>query len=178
MMFGGPPMMSAPTFAPTYPPGGYGQPAFVNQPMAPSYPGGMAAAPQAAPPSVPAVPAAPRQPIFRGKRPDDPDPVARPTLADRKPAPLVMPTPEQLGIDASRLAVGGADWTAAHRRLQQLGVTCFHLETLPDGGCRFVCMLPTGTQSRLHRVEVQAATEAEAVCLALDDAEQWAGQKK
>ena len=89
-----------------------------------------------------------------------------------------MPSPEQLGVDDARSAAGdGPDWTLFHRRLDQLGACSIHLDKLPAGGCRFTCLLPTGRRDRFHRVESQAATEAEAVQLALDDAEKWVGGK-
>ena len=85
-----------------------------------------------------------------------------------------MPAPEQLGVATSSSA--GTDWAEAHRRLDRLGAN-FHLEKLTQGGCRFSCWLPTGQPDRPHRVEAQAATEAAAVNLALDEAERWAGGK-
>ncbi|MCI0456012.1 MAG: hypothetical protein L0Z62_03410 [Gemmataceae bacterium] len=75
-----------------------------------------------------------------------------------------------------RADTGSLDWTAVHRRLDLLGATCLHLEKLPQGGCRFTCLLPTTQPSRNHRIETQAASEAEAVRLALQKAEEWAGQ--
>jgi hypothetical protein len=70
------------------------------------------------------------------------------------------------------------DWTAVHRRFDLLGVTCLHLEKLPQGGCRFTCLLPTVQADRSHRIETQAASEAEAVHLALQRAEDWARRRQ
>jgi hypothetical protein len=82
-----------------------------------------------------------------------------------------MPTPEQLGV--ARAAESGVDWDAARRRLRDVGAVCFQLDHTPQGACRFTCLLPTGETGRNHRVEVEAATEAEAVRLALERAEHW-----
>jgi hypothetical protein len=46
---------------------------------------------------------------------------------------------------------------------------------LPQGGYRFTCLLPTGRPERSHRVEVTAPTRDEAVGLALEKSEEWAG---
>jgi hypothetical protein len=64
-----------------------------------------------------------------------------------------------------------------HRRLDNLGVLCFNLDKGAPGGCRFTCLLPTAQQGRSHRIETRAATEAEAVRLAVAEAERWAGRK-
>jgi hypothetical protein len=89
-----------------------------------------------------------------------------------------MPTPEQLGLAPVRpaAAVADTDWAAVHRRLDRLGATCFHLEKA-TGGTRITCLLPTAQAGRSHRVEAQAASEGDAVRLALDQAEEWARQK-
>jgi hypothetical protein len=85
-----------------------------------------------------------------------------------------MPTPEQLGIvRASAADRGDLDWTAAHRQLESLGAIGFRFEKLETGGCRFACLLPTRQPSLTHRVEAEAATAAEAVNLALAQAEKW-----
>jgi hypothetical protein len=87
-----------------------------------------------------------------------------------------MPSPEQLGVVRAKPAAGdGVDWTAARRRLERLGATCFHLEKLAPNGYRFTCLLPTAQTGRAHHVEAVAATEAEAVRLALEKSEEWAG---
>lgn len=85
-----------------------------------------------------------------------------------------MPSPEELGIarPPTPQTSGDGQWEAAHRRLRQLGAICYRLDRLPQG-YRFTCLLPTASETRSHRVEAQAATEAEAVLLVLDQAEQW-----
>lgn len=89
-----------------------------------------------------------------------------------------MPTPEELGVSCGPTDGSALDWTIARRRLDSLGAACFQLEKLSSGGYRFTCLLLTGQPNRTHRVEAQAATEAEAVRLVLERAERWAGQKK
>ena len=98
--------------------------------------------------------------------PEEPTPPAR-------PAPLVLPSPAELGVSRPVVAPE-IDWSLVHRRMQSLGSVCFHMEKLPQGGYRFLCLLPTSQTDRTHRIEVEAATEAEAVRLALEQAELWA----
>jgi hypothetical protein len=88
-----------------------------------------------------------------------------------------MPTPDQLGVTCARPSGAEADWTAARRRLEALGASCFQLEKLSPAGYRFVCLLPTALPGRTHRVQAEAITEAEAVRLTLERAEQWAAKK-
>jgi hypothetical protein len=66
------------------------------------------------------------------------------------------------------------DWATVHSRLNALGATCFHLEKLAQGGCRIACLLPTNQQDHRHRIEAQAANEAEAIQLTLSRAEDFA----
>jgi hypothetical protein len=84
-----------------------------------------------------------------------------------------MPSPEALGIAAPQQALpASVDWAAVHNQLDRIGATCFHLERTQDG-CRLTCLLPARESGRLHRIEAQAASEAEVVRLALAQAEQW-----
>lgn len=99
--------------------------------------------------------------------PDEPAEPAR--TAAPAPALLRLPTPEQLGVAVT----AAADWSAAHRRFEQMGAVCFRLEKLAHGGCRVSCVLPTTQPDLSHRVEAEASSEAEAVRLALDKAEEW-----
>ena len=111
---------------------------------------------------------APPKPVVRGQAPDDYVPPA-------KPAPIAMPSPEQLGV-AARSADGGCDWTAIHRRMQDLGVTSFQMDR-PDGDIyQFTCLLPTAEAGRTHRIEGRGATQAEAVRRALAEAQRWREQ--
>jgi hypothetical protein len=81
-----------------------------------------------------------------------------------------------LGISAVRPAAD-TDWTAALHRLDQLGATSIHRDKLPQGGCRLSCLLPTGQPGRTHRIDAQAASDAEALRLALEKAEEWARRR-
>ena len=69
------------------------------------------------------------------------------------------------------------DWSAAHRRLNDLGAKCFHVDQLPNGDCRVICLLPTTEQGKTHRVEAQAGSEAAALALALERVETWARRR-
>jgi hypothetical protein len=157
-MIGGPPIMQVPQFAPQ-------QPMVAAPPRFPT--GQVAGAPGPAP-----QPAAPHQPLpppstVRSQAPDEP-------AERRPPTPLVLPSPEQLGIKAVPTAYIRIDWTETHRRLDQLGVTCFHVDKLPNGGCKVICLLPSGQPGHSRRFEADAANQAEALQLVLDQAEQWA----
>ncbi len=113
----------------------------------------------------------PPRPLVRAKGEDAP-PVTRP------PARLAIPSPQQLGIaPAGGSTTAAVDWNAARHRLDRLGAVYFHVEKLDAGGYRFTCLLPTAQRGHTHRVETVAATEAEAVHLALARAEAWAGGK-
>lgn len=119
----------------------------------------------------PATASAPPAPRFRAQDQDDPRSSPKPVASAENVALLQMPSPEQLGVvQANPVA---PDWAEAHRRFDQLGATCFQVERLPQGGCRVVCLLSTGRPDRSHRIEAEALTEAEAVRLALEKAEQW-----
>jgi hypothetical protein len=165
-----------PPFAPAFLVQGHPVPPGGGRPAGGTYP---VRVPQTAirPGPAPAQPALPR-PIVRAQAPDEPSPPPRPLAAERRPPLLSIPTPEQLGLGGTQPPDRGpTDWTAVHRRLDQFGATCLHLEKLPQGGCRFTCLLPTGQPDRSHRVEAQAASEAEAVHLVLQKTEEWAGRK-
>jgi hypothetical protein len=161
----------APTYfvQPSYPQGGYAQPA------AP-YRAAPAPAPQ---PAVPqGVAQAPRPNngiIVRGQRPEEPIEPARP--APRPPETIRLPSPEELGVGVRRTADAGLDWDTVHRRLEGLGAVCFQMNRLPQGGWRVTCLLPTGQSDRSQRIEAEAADRDDAVRLVLERAEQWAQKK-
>lgn len=98
-------------------------------------------------------------------------------------ARLVLPSLEELGVavqaqvpvQASRPAL---DWNRAHTRLQDLGAVGFHLDRLPNGGCRVTFLLPTSQPQRTHHVEAEAASEADAVRNALEQAETWRSSQR
>ncbi len=151
--------MPSATMIPAAPPGSYGgPPAFVPPGPPATWP------PQSSGPAQAALP----RPVFRGQAPDDGPPL--PPVRTPRPAPLTMPSPEQLGLTAD---TPGIDWSAAHRRLDHLGAICFHVDKV-SRGCRVTCLLPTATPGRTHHIEAEAAIEAEAVRLVLDRAEAWA----
>ena len=108
-------------------------------------------------------------PIIRGQRPDDPAPSER--QPESKAPPLALPPPEQLGIGAAS-APADIDWNAIHGQLRRVGATVYRSQQTAHGYC-FTCLLPTADPSRNQRIEATAATEAEAIRLALARAEQW-----
>ncbi len=70
------------------------------------------------------------------------------------------------------------DWSAAHRKLENLHALCYRMENLGQGGFRFTCLLATNQAGQTHHVEADANNEAEAVRLALNQAEKWASGGK
>ena len=57
--------------------------------------------------------------------------------------------------------------------MRELGIVAFKVQELPQGGWRFVCDVRTAQAGRLRRIETgPAATEAEAIALALAEAGQ------
>lgn len=164
-MLGGPPM-----FLPGYLPGSF-PPAYGPQPARP--PALTAAAqprwpgqPQAAATARPFVPA-PAQ----GAR----QPVARAAAPDEEPAPrtaeLIIPAPGQLGVGRPRPATPAVDWASVGRDLQALGATGWRIETVP-GGFSFSCSVPGDRAGVVRRIEATGSTQAEAVRLGLERAEQ------
>lgn len=149
---------------PVFPQGGMTSPPVLGQ-ATPYRPAAAPARPAQAPQGLAG---APPRPVFRGQAPDEPTP---------RPAPLSIPSPEELGVSPARPAGGAADLAAARRRFKELGAVCFQIEDLPQGGCRIVCLLPTAQPERHHRIEAEAPTEAEAVRLALARADQWVAQR-
>src|SRR4051812_11230007 len=110
MPAGSMPMMGGPPFAPPM--------------LAPPAP---VARPPAAPPRLtPTAQAAPARPVVRGQSVDEPvQPMPPPPLA-AKPAPLTIPSFEQMGLAAIPSAPAAAvpvDWNAVHQRLDQFGAT-------------------------------------------------------
>jgi hypothetical protein len=114
-------------------------------------------APRPAPPRQ-QVARPPTPAVVRGQSPEEP-----PARAARPP--LEMPPPEALGVPVPATAV---DWTDVRVKLDRLGATGFALERLPEGGYRFACRVPSADGVRA--VEGRAATEAEAVRRALEQA--------
>jgi hypothetical protein len=144
--------MYAPSWSP--PPG-----ATVYGP-APSRVAAPAPAPRRPAPTAQAAAPAPK-PTFRAAPPDE---------TPSRPAPLVMPSPERLGVGLPRPPT--LDATTIARRLQQLGASGYHLDRLPEGGFRFTCWIPTAQPGVSNRIEATAASESEAARLALEKAAQ------
>ena len=149
--------MPSPTYVPMQAPMSYPAPAPALAPQNNPAPAVPASAPRAAA-------QAPRQPVARAKAPDEPTP-ARPT-------PLVMPSPEQLGV-AVRPVANAVNWTALHARMKELGIVSFHMDTLSDGRYRFTCWLPQGQPGTTQRIEALAASEIEATRVGLERASQY-----
>jgi hypothetical protein len=116
-------------------------------------------------------PASPR-PIIRAL-PEEEPPTSTP-LRPKNPPPLTLPLPEQLGIGVVQSPPPASlDWNTVHDRLQRLGSLTYQLQKLPEGGFRFICLLPTTQPDRAQCIEAQGRSEGEAVGFALARAEQW-----
>jgi hypothetical protein len=112
-------------------------------------------------------------PTFRGKIELDepPDPLARPLTQTNSP-PLSLPSPEEIGMAAPRPA-SKVDWNATHDRLHQLGGVGLRLAQLDDSNMRVSLVMRTNQPNVFHHIDATAATEAEAVTMAMTRAEQW-----
>jgi hypothetical protein len=110
--------------------------------------------------------------IPRGQSPEEPPPLPLPRPPDRPRETVTLPTPEQLGLTPARSPAGEA--AGLDRRLQNLNAVGFRMTKVAGDRWLVVCELPTAQPDRTHRVEAEAATQAEAVRAVLDRAEQWA----
>ncbi len=136
------------------------------------------------------------RPQFRGQNRDDRIPAkilamdepVRPAPPSQQPAAsmerpqvrtetIQLPSPEELGITGEKVVVAAPtrpiDWSALHARLNRLGSLSFIVQRPSAQLVRLICLFPL-PDNRVHRVEVSAATEAEAVRLFMEQVEEWA----
>jgi hypothetical protein len=169
-------VLVAPPFAApqSFPPTAYAVPAAPSPAAAAPYRAAPAPAqPQAAAPNLAAAPRSGNAPVFRGQIPDEP---IAPPPAQRPREMINLPSPEELGVGSAR-ADARIDWGTVNRRLEGLGATCFQMQRLAEGRWHVLCLLPTAQPNQTHRVEAEAGAKAEAIRLALEQAEQWAGKR-
>jgi hypothetical protein len=123
-----------------------------------------------APPAAQRPAALPR-PKIRAQSPEEP-------ARNQRSSPLRIPTPEQLGIARfpAPERTTTLDWSKAHQQFDRLGAVGVQREHLPMGTYRISCLLPTAAADRHHHIAVEAASEAEAVHLVLEKANDWARQ--
>ena len=77
----------------------------------------------------------------------------------------------------SRVVAAAPDWTVPLARLESMGLVAFQANEAKNGWV-FSCQLRTTESGKQHRIEAgPAATKAEAICLALSEAERWASGK-
>jgi hypothetical protein len=107
-------------------------------------------------------------------------PVARGVSAE---APAVkkflMPSPSALGInavDAPLAAKAPVDWALIQSRMERLGVLQYK-KTAIANGVRVTMLLPTSNPALGQPVEAQAETEAAAIVMALDAADEWSRKR-
>jgi hypothetical protein len=105
-----------------------------------------------------------------------PQPKFRMQAADDRPAPrrLSLPAPEVLGVPPApaRALAATLDWNATRAKLDQLGALSFRVDKLGGGSHRVTLLLPTPNPQRTRHIETTAASEAAAVQLAMEQAEQ------
>jgi hypothetical protein len=180
-MIGGPPMRF--------------QPQFTAPPMQ-AYPGGMPVqgpapqtwqqpAAQVPPPQqfrpAPATAQQSSPPsLVRAKPYDEPAPKVKELPVTNEmvhAAPFSLPSPEELGVPSlarsATTPAAGIDWNAAHEHLRQLGGIGIQSVPLPGSGHRVALVLRTSRDDQVHHIEVNAATEAEAMNAAFARAEEW-----
>ena len=109
------------------------------------------------PPPVAALPPDPTRPKVRAVPEDAPPPPRR----------IVLPSPESLGI-AVAPARPAVDWNQVQARLERLSIVRVQRDRLPSGGYRVILGMSA------HQIEATGATEAAAVLLALERAENLA----
>ena len=114
---------------------------------------------------IPVLPTA----IARGMRPEVPAKAAAPAAPVRTTA-MAIPSPRDLGLGSAPGAPVALDWTATHRRLDEIGAVRFEMEKLTSGGSRFSCWVRDG--SSLRPVTGEGTSEGEAVRLCLARARQ------
>jgi len=100
------------------------------------------------------------------------------TTKETRPAPLTLPSPEELGIASPKAGGDSFDWSPVQRRFRDAGASCFHVEFMPEGGCKLICLLPAEQPDRNHRIDVQSSSEEEAARLALAKLDDWHVAKK
>ena len=105
----------------------------------------------------------PPRPRIRLQAPEDPPRVT--------PRNLTLPPPDKLGL-TPKTVQATVDWNVTRARLQQLGATNYRVDYLGADGFR-VRLLLNGQAGSMHEIETTAGTDAEALAVALEQAEQW-----
>jgi len=105
----------------------------------------------------------PPRPRIRLQAPEEP--------ARVPPRNLTLPPPDKFGL-TSQMAKPTVDWNVTRARLQQLGATNYRVDYLGADGFR-VRLLLNGRAGSMHEIETTAGTDAAALAVALEQAEQW-----
>src|SRR5262249_13742463 len=114
------------------------------------------------------------------------------TRPEEKPTPapvqrsmsVAIPTPEECNVAPAGQPARAVqtpraeplDWSVTSRRLAELGVERYNLESLGAGRARFSCWVSQGGAAQL--VQGDGASPAEAVQVCLDRARQHLSQKR
>jgi hypothetical protein len=121
------------------------------------------------------VAANPQPRIARGKIDDPPLPV-RSRIKEKQADLVSLPSPEELGIVTAKVADpkdDSFDWSQVQSRFRKAGASCFHVDFLPEGGCKVACVLPTSQPNCNHRIDAQGGSEEEVARSALAKLEEW-----
>ena len=166
------------------------QPAYIQQQPMPLRPSPQAQRlepapwpPRSNPPQTAQQPVAPI--TARGMMAETPKVVSPPLIPTPKLSPVSMPSPDEVGVvppgaksvampsppAPDKSAVARVDWNATRERLDRLGAIGLQTAQLSDGRHRVAFVLRTRQADQVQRVEATAATEVEAVALALERAE-------
>ena len=109
------------------------------------------------------------------------DPAPRPIIRAQAPevptrtaSPLMLPTPEALGLAGARITLPQpaheVDWNDVRARLRRLNAVAFHLDQIAGGQWRASLLVPQAGQQARH-IEASAASDAAAVASVLQKAE-------
>ncbi len=122
------------------------------------------------------------RPLVRGQSSEENKPIAPPVL----PTKITLPTPEELDLhprppqapsnlaSMQSLPARGIDWAVMRQEMDRYRAVSFRLEKTAEGAFRFICALPYPEDANRHRqFEATAATESEAMAMALEQMRQW-----
>jgi len=115
---------------------------------------------------------------------------AKPAITARgvaaTPAPsalqkFVLPRPQALGVSTSLsmpgLNVAAVDWNQLQARMERLGVLSYEKAKRENGAVQVTMLFPTSDPTKGQPMSAQSETEAAAVVMILNHAEEWARKR-
>jgi hypothetical protein len=82
-----------------------------------------------------------------------------------------VPSPDELGVARPQSTAPRVDWAVVGQQMHELGARDFHIDPR-DGSYRCTLLLPGDRAGVTWRVDATAATEADAIRLAIERARQ------